>query len=201
MKNFVLLLMLGLLTGGCALGTTRVDITHDALAPIAQKKAGNVVVEPFVDARIEKEFIGNKRNGFGMVVGHIGAPENVKVEELLTKYFAEALTEAGYTVQIAGSQPTTTGAKVDVIVGGEIKEFYLDLYMKTWHYMTVDLKAVEPGTRKVVWEKEVKGEESNMLWLGVTSEFERVIRTSLTKALDQAAKEFAADEFGNLVKK
>jgi len=73
--------------------------------------------------------------------------------------------------------------------------------MKTWHYMTVDLKAVDPGTRKVVWEKEVKGEESNMLWLGITSEFERVIRTSLTKALDQAAKEFAADEFRNLVKK
>src|SRR5689334_8452390 len=112
MGKLLVVLLMAFVTGGCALGTTRLDVTHDPLTQVVQKKKGNVVVEPFTDARTEKEFIGNKRNGFGMVVGHIGMPENTKLEVLLTKYFAEALTEAGYDVTIAGSQPTANGAKI-----------------------------------------------------------------------------------------
>jgi hypothetical protein len=134
-----------------------------------------------------------------MVLGHVATLEGVSLEDLLTKYFADALTESGYNVQVAGTK--SSDMKADAIVVGNIREFWLDLYMKTWHYMTVDLKAIDPSSRKVIWEKEVKGDESNILWIGATSEFERVIRMSLTKALNEAAKQFSADEFSNVVKK
>jgi len=197
---FLFFLMLGVVSSGCAIGTTRVVIDHDPLVPIVQKKKGNIAVEPFKDVREQKEYIGNKRNGFGMVLGHIGTMENETLEGLLTKYFAEALTEAGYNVYITGGSPIDAGAKIDLTVSGEIKEFFLDLYMMTWHYMTVDLKAFDPETRQVAWEKEVKSEEKVILWIGATAEFERVIRLSLTKALDQAAKEFASDDFSKYIK-
>ena len=199
MKQIVYTLLVALMVSGCAMGTTRLDVTHDSLDPVVKKRQGNILVERFVDVRENKEFIGNKRNGFGMVLGHVATLEGVNLEDLLTKYFAEALTESGYNVQVAGTKPLDM--KADAVVGGNIREFWLDLYMMTWHYMTVDLKAIDPSSRKIMWEKEVKGDESNVLWIGVTSEFERVIRMSLTKALNEAAKQFAADEFSKVVKK
>jgi hypothetical protein len=199
MKKIVYALLMALILSGCAMGTTRLDVTHDSLNPVINKRQGNILVERFVDVRENKEFIGNKRNGFGMVLGHVATLEGVSLEDLLTKYFADALTESGYNVQVAGTK--SSDMKADAIVVGNIREFWLDLYMKTWHYMTVDLKAIDPSSRKVIWEKEVKGDESNILWIGATSEFERVIRMSLTKALNEAAKQFSADEFSNVVKK
>jgi hypothetical protein len=198
-KKIVLTLLVALMVSGCAMGTTRLDVTHDSLDPVVSKRQGNILVERFVDVRENKEFIGNKRNGFGMVLGHVATLEGVSLEDLLTKYFADALTESGYNVQVAGTKPSDM--KADAIVVGNIREFWLDLYMKTWHYMTVDLKAIDPSTRKVMWEKEVKGDESNVLWIGATSEFERVIRMSLTKALNEAAIQFSSDEFSKVVKK
>lgn len=199
MKKILYTLLAALMMSGCAIGTTRLDVAHDPLDPVVNKRQGNILVERFVDVRENKEFIGNKRNGFGMVLGHVATLEGVSLEDLLTKYFADALTESGYKVQIAGLKPSDM--KADAIVGGNIREFWLDLYMKTWHYMTVDLKAIDPSSRKVMWQKEIKGEESNMLWIGATSEFERVIRMSLTKALNEAAKQFSTDEFRKVVKK
>lgn len=200
MKRIMLILVFSLLTGGCAIGTTQIEVGHDPLAQIVQKKQGNIMVEPFVDARKDKEFIGNKRNGFGMVLGHIGMQENVKLEQLLTKYFSEALVEAGFTVHNLNGTPDSN-AKIDLIVGGEITEFQLDLYMAVWHDVTVKLKGFDFDTRKNTWEKEVKGHEANTLWIGATSEYERVIRSSLTKALDEAAKGFAGEEFNKHLKK
>ena len=199
MKKIMYVLLAALMLSGCAIGTTRLDVTHDALDPVIIKRQGNILVERFVDVRENKEFIGNKRNGFGMVLGHVATLEGVSLENLLTRYFADALIESGYNVRISDTK--FSDMKPDAIVGGTIKEFWLDLYMKTWHYMTVDLKAIDPSTRKTMWEKEVKGDESNVLWVGATSEFERVIRMSLTKALNEAAKQFSADEFSNVIKK
>jgi hypothetical protein len=200
MKRITIILVLCLLTGGCAIGTTQIEVGHDPLEQIVQKRQGNIMVEPFVDGRKDKEFIGNKRNGFGMVLGHIGMQENVKLEDLLTKFFSEALVEAGYNIQNVNVSPSNS-AKIDLIVGGEITEFQLDLYMAVWHDVTVKLKSFDPDTRKITWEKEVKGHEANTLWIGATGEYERVIRSSLTKALNEAAKEFAGDEFNKLLKK
>jgi hypothetical protein len=62
------------------------------------------------------------------------------------------------------------------------------------------VKALEKDTQQVLWEKEVRAEEKNVLWVGVAAEYEKVIREALTKALNQAAKEFASEEFYKALK-
>ena len=187
---------------GCALGVTRVNVSHDSLATIENKREGDILVKQFLDKRKDTRYIGNKRNMFGMVMGHIGTQEGLKIHDLLTKYFAEALREAGYNaiIQESESAGIAKGVRFDAIVEGEIREFWLDLYMATWHKVAVLVKALEKDTQQVLWEKEVRGEEKNVLWVGVAAEFEKVMREALTKALNQAAKEFASEEFYKALK-
>lgn len=199
----MLVIVLTILVNGCAVGVTRVEITHDQLDHIENKKEGSILVKRFVDKREDKQHIGNKRNMFGMVLGHIGTEEGTRIEVLLTTYFVEALKEAGYNavIQKAQSAGATSQVKFDAIVDGEILEFWLDLYMAVWHKIGVKVKAYDPINQNVLWEKVVRGEEKNVLWIGVTSEYEGVIRQALTKALNQATKEFTSDEFYNTIKK
>jgi hypothetical protein len=187
---------------GCALGVTRLNVTHDSLATIENKREGDILVKQFVDKRKDTQYIGNKRNMFGMVMGHVGTQEGVKIQDLLTKYFAEALREAGYNaiIQESESPGIAKGNRFDAIVEGEIREFWLDLYMATWHKVAVLVKALDKDTQQVLWEKEVRGEEKNVLWVGVAAEYEKVIREALTKALNQAAKEFASEQFYKALK-
>jgi hypothetical protein len=132
-----------------------------------------------------------------MVLGHFATKEGVKLEVVLTKYFAEALEEAGYKVVIqkGRSSAPQNQASFDLIINGEINKFWLDLYMAVWHYLDVNIQAVDPITQGVVWEKSIKGDEKNVLWIGVASEFEKVISQSLTKALNRAALDFSSDNF------
>jgi hypothetical protein len=199
LEGLVLVILLAIFVSGCAIGTTRVQINHETLDRVENKKTGNILVKEFVDKRKDTQHIGNKRNGFGMVLGSIGTEEGVKLETLLTKYFAEAIREAGYNTYIQGTQPGQ--AIIDAIVDGEIVEFWLDLYMKVWHNTEVKLRALNPVSQTVLWEKDLKSDQSNVLWIGATEEFEKVISESLTKALNQAAKEFASDEFYGTLKK
>ncbi len=197
-RSFVLfgVLLVCLVLGGCAAGVTRVKVEHDPLSKIEAKKQGTVLLREFKDIRSQdRQYIGNKRNGFGMVLGHIATEENVKLTEVLTGYFADSLSEAGYKV-IQGQNANATQAqgKPVIIVEGEIFDFWLDLYMAVWHYMGVKLTAKNPDG-KVFWERTIKAEQKNVLWVGATSEYERVIRQSLTQALDKASLEFAAEPF------
>lgn len=201
--GFVLVVFLALFTGGCALGTTRVNVTHEPLDRIENKKEGNILVKQFVDKRADAQHIGNKRNMLGIVMGHIETEEGIKLEALLTNYFAEALKEAGYNAVIqesrSGAMPSQV--KFDAIIDGEIVEFWLDLYMAVWHKAGVKVKAFDPTNQNVLWEKDIRGEQTNVLWIGASSEYEKVISQALTKALNQAAKEFTSDEFYKAIKR
>ncbi len=196
-------MFLALLTGGCALGTTKVNVTHEPLVRIDNKKEGNILVKQFVNKRSDTQHIGNKRNMLGIVLGHIGTQEGVKLEVLLTNYFSEALKEAGYNAVIEETQfsGTPSQVKFDAIIDGEIVEFWLDLYLAVWHKVGVKVKALDPTNQNVLWEKDIRGEQTNALWIGASSEYEKVIREALTKALNQAAQEFASDEFYKAIKK
>ncbi len=190
------LVFLCLVLTGCAAGITRVRVEHDPLAKIETKKHGTVLLKEFKDVRTQdRQYIGNKRNGFGMVLGHIATEEHVRLTDLLTGYFADSLREAGYTViQESNIKEGQFPNESALIVEGEIFDFWLDLYMAVWHYMGVKLTA-KNQQNKVMWEKTVHSEHKNILWVGATSEYERVIRQSLTQALDQAALEFSSDSF------
>lgn len=202
-SKIALVVFLALFAGGCAIGTTRVHIAHEAFDRIEKKREGNVLVKQFTDKRTDPQHIGNKRNMYGMVLGHIGTEEGVKLEALLTTYFAEALKEAGYNAVIQEAQVTDIPnlVKFDAIIEGEILEFWLDLYMAVWHKVDVKVKAIDPTSQNVFWEKDIRGEQKNVLWVGATSEYAKVISQALTKTLNQAAKEFASDDFYRAMKK
>jgi hypothetical protein len=200
-----ILLILISLSMGCALGVTRVKISHDPLNRVENKKEGNILVNQFKDVRpqAKKEYIGNKRNMFGMVLGNIGPEEGVSLTDVLTNYFVEAMREAGYTVVVSkgtNAPQESEKMKFDAMIDGEIIEFWLDLYMAVWHYTTIKLTAKHPDSKEVLWEKVIHGEEKNTLWLGATSEYEKAIRQSLTKALNKTASELASEDFFKAVK-
>ncbi|MCK5681220.1 hypothetical protein KAI46_10475, partial [bacterium] len=142
-------------------------------------------------------YIGNKRNGFGMVLGHIGLHGDKKLDSLLTQYFSVALQEAGYEVTIFDeqSQDDLSKAKFDAIIEGEIITFWMDLYMMVWHKVALDVRAINPTDEKLLWEGRIEGAEHRALWIGATGEYERIIREALTKALNNALDEFTSDEF------
>lgn len=198
LQRSLFIVLSALLLSGCAIGTTRLQVSHDALEPVQVKRHGTLQIRQFVDKRKENhEYIGNKRNGFGMVLGHVAPEEGVKLENLLTGYFAEALKEAGYKVVIEEPQSADKqhGEKFDAIIDGEILEFWLDLYMKVWQTIEIKTRAIQPVNRTVLWEETIKADQSNVLWVGATGEFEKVINEALTKALNQAAKDYASDRF------
>lgn len=202
---FLIIFLIGIsFLMGCALGVTRVRVNHDPLVRVENKKEGNILVSPFKDVRPQKrEYIGNKRNMYGMVLGHIGTEAGVSLTEILTEYFAEALTEAGYTVVIMKEMKVPEGSekiKFDAMLDGEIVEFWMDLYMAVWHKVGVKLIAKHPDSKEAFWEKLVQDEEKNVLWLGATGEYEKVIRQALTRALNKAVSEFASNEFEKTVK-
>lgn len=184
-------------SGGCAMGTTGLNISHAPLEPVVQKRQGTVVVHPFTDKRVDTQYIGNKRNGFGMVLGHVGLNPGVKLDVLMTQYFVEALKEVGYNAVIELPAPGNVKPTINcsAVIDGEIVEFWMDLYMMVWHRVGVDVRATRPGSETVLWQKRIDGAEKRTLWLGVTGEFERVVREAMTKALNRATQEFASEEF------
>lgn len=169
--NFALIVALFGFTNGCAFGVTKLDITHNPLNTIESKRQGKILVREFVDKRDreKKQFIGNKRNTFGMVLGHFATKEDLKLEIILTEYFAEALKEAGYNVVIHRTETgdEEKGIEFDAIVQGEITKFWLDAYMITWHIVAVSITVLDQNNQEIVWEGGVLGEEKNPLWVGV----------------------------------
>lgn len=196
---FVLGAMLTLTASGCAIGTTRVKISHAALDDVKIQREGNILVKRFTDAREDekKPYIGNKRNMYGMVLGHIGVEEGVELDMELTGYFVEALRAAGYNASLDESNgeapPNASGYKVALT--GEIQEFWLDLYMAVWHTVKVTPKLVSIDSGETLWETEIEASESNTLWVGARGKYEKVINQATTMALNKAAEEFASEEF------
>lgn len=193
------MVLLAILLEGCVTGTTKLVMRHAPLAPVAQKRQGDVLVRPFVDTRVDTKYIGNKRNGYGMIMGHVATQEGVKLDELLTQYFIEALQEAGYNAVLDKSTPEGPAStlKCDVIIDGEIVEFWMDFYVEVWHDVVVRVKAINPADQKVVWDKVIQGSERRSGCFGAKAEFERIVSEATTNALNRAAEEFDSDDFYN----
>ena len=189
--------------GGCAFGVAKVQVRHTPLEPPAVKRSGTVVVRQFVDSREEDhQYIGNKRNGLGMAVGSVAIHDGTPVDELVTELFDEALKNVGYdtVLQESVNGVVPTGPASAAILHGDIKHFWLDLYVAVWHNVDVDLKLTDRSDSRVLWEKKIHGGKSNVLWLGIDSEFEHVVRQGVDEALTNACAEFASEEFSEAVK-
>jgi hypothetical protein len=197
----ILIVTLACGLSGCVFGVTKLDVTHSPLSGTMPKREGTILVKQFVDGRPagHREYIGNKRNGYGMVLGHVGTQDGVDLTKLLTGYFVEALRHAGYDAVLQPSPSGSNNVVFDVVLEGEIKEFWLDLYMATWHNIDVLLTLKDNSDTRVLWERNVHGDKTNVLWIGVSAEFEKVIRQALDNAMDQAVKELASAEFQSAV--
>jgi len=188
---------LALILTGCAFGVTNVKVDHSPLKPVEQR-SGTVEIRPFTDVRKEdRQYIGTKRDGFGMPLGNIGIRNGQRVELLMTHFFEEALEQAGYTVKfrVNAERAQDDNAQIDAILEGEIEKFWMDLYMATWHDISIKVKLLSADGRKTLWERVISGGKANALWFGLPSEFAKVIQESLDVALNKAVQEFSSEEF------
>jgi len=181
----------------CAIGTTKIGVSHSPLQPVVSKHSGTIVVKQFTDSRKleDKASIGNKRNGFGMVLGGFAIKGGKTVAQTMTEYVADALKEAGYNAVVEGSGSSSGAA----VLEGDVYEFWLDLFVATWNNVGVDLK-LRNRSGAVAWQKKINSSETNVLWIGLNAEIEKVIRQAVDKALNEAVKEFASEDFASKVK-
>ena len=197
--SILVIVILAVFLNGCA---DTLKVTHDPLAQVENKKEGNILVKEFKDSRDPSfiEHIGRERNGWGMVIYTYDSRD--RIEPLLTGYFAEALREAGYSVVVEGTQGKSIPPdfKADAIIEGEILVFWIDAFVQIWQDISISVKALEKDTNKILWEKKIVSEETSYIGRGKLSNFEKVINKALTNALNEAAKDFASDEFYRSIK-
>lgn len=181
----------------CAVGTTKINAVHTPLQASNQPR-GTIYVKQFTDSRQvdNKATIGNKRNGFGMVLGTLAIKNKEGVSGLMTEAVADALRASGYKTIIEG-QGTTPGNLP--VMEGDVYEFWMDLFTTTWHNVGVELKLRNPSG-KLAWEKKINGTETNVLWLGISEEFTKVMRQSIDEAKQEAVKEFSSASFSAAAK-
>lgn len=203
LKIIIFILLSSFILGGCAVGTTELVVSHNELNKVQNKRAGNLLVKKFTDSRKDTNYIGNKRNGFGMVLGHVGLHDGENLESILTSYFAEALQESGYSVTIFNEKTNDdiSERNYDAVIEGDIIEFWMDLYMAVWHKVKVNIKAVNPANNATLWENQISGAEKRVLWVGATGEYERIIREAITITLNRALEEFTDEEFYTAITK
>jgi hypothetical protein len=130
------------------------------------------------------------------VLGHVAVAVGEEIEDIMTEYIAVALEQAGYTPIIEKSQPdaATDSSGYGAALQCTLQTFWLDLYMAVWHEIELTAELLDKNDR-VLWTNQIKGSETNTLWWGTASEYEKVVSQALTTALNQAAKEFASDDF------
>jgi hypothetical protein len=190
------------LLANCAIGPTKIALGYESLPNVDKKRTGEIIIKPFVDARKSDQRrghkIGNKRNMYGMVLGSIETYDSVSLDSTITSYFAQVLRNIGYNVVIAQS---SVPADATNVLEGEIKDYWLDMYMMVWHNIDIDLK-LSSGVKgsKPKWSGCVQGKQSNALMWGVAKEFEEFVYKANTNMLKNAEVIFSSDSFSNAVR-
>jgi hypothetical protein len=131
------LLMISLLSS-CALGTSKINIKHGPLPTSSAQRGTTIYVRQFTDSRKveDKTSVGNKRNGFGMVLGGFSVKGGKSVAQTMTEHVADALRAAGYNAVVEGDGHPAGAA----VLEGDVHEFWLDLFTAVWHNVGVDLR-------------------------------------------------------------
>lgn len=186
------------LTTACAFGTTPVDVTRSPFGGGSPPREGDIAVRTLEDLRPvdRRPYVGAKRNGYGMVLGHLSVPPGRTLTEILSGHLVEGLQHAGYRAALEGAGSDDVPEDFDPVafLEGDVHDFWLDMYMATWHNADLGIR-LRDGNDELLWEGRYKGDESNVLWLGLTPEFERVIRQALDKALHSAVADFSHEDF------
>lgn len=183
-----------------------VRVLHGTLQPIGPKRQGTILVKPLADARKEADrpYVGEIHQPVYPGVLYpapsgrfIVVKDTVSISTTLTQYLSDALKEAGYIPVVFEPRfiRSETTAKANVLLEGEIKEFWLRPSWTTRHVVQIHLRLLDANGSRLLWEREMRGEHSKFIGAWNVPEFEEVIQNALDKVLNEVRKEFASEQF------
>jgi hypothetical protein len=185
-----------------AFGNRIVNLKVGALEGGKGPKHGlKILVKKFVDSRKVTSFIGQMRGGFGQPMGNVLLGGRHDLNEVLCMDTADLLTDAGFQVSAETDKDVKPDSAYDAILWGEIKVFWLDMYMKAWHDTRIVLELATPDGKKTLWRQTYEGHKAVTVWVGASGEFERVVNKSYTESMQEAYDDFLSREFLSKVEK
>lgn len=175
-------LLLGLFSlTACATGTTNLSLglTDDVVKPgvISEAPARTLYLAEVTDERDpgHNDRIGDKRNGYGMVMGAVGTTEPV------TETVADTLKK---TFEASGHEVVTEAGDAPLRVDAAVKNFWLDyktglVTVEFFGDVQVALKVTDTATGEVVLDELFKGYYSDKTGGGLSKTWTRIMNAAL----------------------
>lgn len=181
MKRLLIVIASALCLTACATGTTNLTLglADDAAKPglLSEVSPRTVYIAAVTDSRpaAEAERIGNKRNGYGMVMGAVGTTE--PVEKLVSDTLAKTFKANGHTVV---TEATDGAVKVEA----DVQRFWFDyktglVTVEFFGDVQVGLKVTDPANGKSAFEELFKGYYSDKTGGGLSKTWTRVMDMAL----------------------
>jgi ABC-type uncharacterized transport system auxiliary subunit len=181
MKRLIGLLMGVFSLTACATGTTNLTLglADDAVKPgvISEAPARTLYLAEVTDERDPTRIdrIGNKRNGYGMVMGAVGTNEPV------TDTVADTLTK---TFEASGHKVVAEQDGAPLRVDAAVKTFWFDyktgfVTVEFFGDIQIALKVTDTATGAVVFDDIFKGYYSDKTGGGLSKTWTRVMDSAL----------------------
>ncbi|HEY7798502.1 MAG TPA: hypothetical protein VIA80_07050 [Hyphomonadaceae bacterium] len=205
MLKIIAAALAGLSLTACAMGTTNISLAKAPIARpalLAEAPSRMVAITQITDSRDEtmRDRIGDKRNGYGMVMGKIGTTE--PVPDVVKKVLTDTFTANKHKV-------VTDAAGANVKVDAEITKFWFDYKVGL---VTVEFFAdaqvrmsVKDANNAEIFKHDFKGYASEKTAGGLSDVWTRVmdaaladlsreisLSTDLKAALEKANQNLAA---------
>lgn len=179
------------LVTACATGTTdlTLSMSEEAKKPglISEADAVSIYLAPVTDSRDEemKNRIGDKRNGYGMVMGAVGTTE--PVTDIVKDTVSSTFTSNNHGI-------VDDAAAADFTVETDVDRFWFDyktglVTVEFFGDVQVDL-TVKDAAGEVVFEEAFKGYYSDKTGGGLSKTWTRVMNA----ALDDLSKEISLSQ-------
>lgn len=158
-------------TTDLALGLTDADLTPGVIAE-ADSKAITLTV---TDGRDQTDRIGDKRNGYGAVMGAVGTTE--PVTDIVSKTVTQTFTSNGHTVV-----DTDGGLNIEA----NVERFWFDyktglVTVEFFGDVQVGMKVTDPASGDVVFEDTFKGYYSDKTGGGLSKTWTRIMNSALSE--------------------
>ena len=179
-RNLLAIFGMAAILGACATGTTDISMAMNddiAKAGLLSEAPATVVTITATDAREDekRDRIGDKRNGYGMVMGKIGTTE--PVESVVQRVVNETFSANGHTVSKSADEG---GLSIET----EVTNFWFDyktglVTVEFFGDIQVLLKVIDPATETVIYEEKFKGYHSEKTGGGLSKTWTKVMDAAL----------------------